>query len=169
MRTARHLLLSSSPCLAAIAIVVGTAASARADEPSAPVAVAINAPGDRAASSASSAPSDLAAAADDATEPVEDPHLLDVRAAAAEVSLRMGALRTCYERELRHQSTLAGTIVLRISVGKSGTVKRAGVARDEIKSRALGRCLVSRLQGARFAPPLAGAFELAYPLRFRPR
>lgn len=101
--------------------------------------------------------------------PVVDARLADLQSAADEMKLRMGALRACYERELRHQPTLGGTIELRLTVARNGTVRRARVARDEIGSRSLGTCLVARLQGTRFAPPLAGAFELAYPLRFKAR
>lgn len=98
-----------------------------------------------------------------------DPRLADVQAAAEEMGRRRGALRACYERQLRHDEQIAGTVELRLTIGKSGSVRRVQVSRDQLGNRAMNRCLVSHLRGARFAPPLAGAFELAYPLRFRTR
>lgn len=79
-----------------------------------------------------------------------------------------GTVRRCYDAALRHEPELGGRVVIRITIGKSGTITAAssqggrGVPdqrkhRTALGSAEVGRCIASGLRGAHLPGARGGA------------
>lgn len=94
---------------------------------------------------------------------------LDPQAVAAKIRQYKGAIVACYESALKRDRGLAGSIMLRFTVHKSGRVSKVEVEDDTMHDDGMLRCLVEHASAWRF-PPLQGEAEhsqFAYPFTFR--
>lgn len=69
---------------------------------------------------------------------------------------REGALRSCYERELKKNPSLGGKLTVKFTIGGAGRVTSASVTKHLDGSSAVGECVVSRIQTWKFPSPEGG-------------
>ena len=144
-------------CAALLALAAALPGAARAD-------AVDGTAGDPPAARAEAAPEPAADAAPAARFDV----VLDPGVVAFEMGRRRRGIADCYERALRHDPALAGSVELRFTVARDGTVRNVTLARDGLRSRSVRACVVALLDGARFPAPPRGAMSFSYPLHFRP-
>lgn len=80
---------------------------------------------------------------------------------------RQAAIRACYQRELRNVPTLAGEVVIDVTLAPSGAVASASVVSSADGLDAVAACAVRVTRGFRFNPgPEGGAVTYTVPLAF---
>jgi Ca-activated chloride channel homolog len=81
---------------------------------------------------------------------------LDESAALRVVRRRTGAVKHCYERELKTKPTLAGSLLIDFTISEQGRVLKASVLENTTGDPPLDRCVVSKLKRWRFPKPEGG-------------
>ncbi|HEU4403970.1 MAG TPA: AgmX/PglI C-terminal domain-containing protein [Polyangiaceae bacterium] len=85
----------------------------------------------------------------------------------SEVQARAGRARGCYQRALRQNEGLRGSMSVALRIDTGGTICSAGVAGDTTGSPEVARCVVSMFQGQRLgSAPSGGCVDMKVPLRF---
>jgi Ca-activated chloride channel family protein len=85
------------------------------------------------------------------------------------IQAHQSELKHCYERERSQTPSLAGRLVLRFTLTKSGGVTDVTVTEDTLGSPALSACVVQRFAAFRFPGSRAsGKVVVSYPLVFKP-
>lgn len=84
------------------------------------------------------------------------------------VNRRAGALKSCYESELKKDNTLKGKIEVQFTIQPSGRVSVARVTTNTMNSTAVGSCIVAQIQRWRFPQPSGGDVTVKYPFVFTP-
>ena len=93
----------------------------------------------------------------------------DVRAVTRMIQTRQSAIRGCYERELRNDPTLSGTIRVQVTIQESGSTT-GRVLENGMGSDAVSRCITGVIGGFRFTPgPEGGSVVYAFPFVFEPQ
>lgn len=83
--------------------------------------------------------------------------------------LRLSAIRACYERELRSAPTIAGRVVLEMTIEPSGLVSRTAAPENTTGSEAVAACVTGTARRFRFNPgPEGGSVTYRYPVVFAP-
>ena len=83
------------------------------------------------------------------------------------VSSHQAELRSCYERGVLENPTLAGTFTVRIVLDKNGSVGSASIQGSSLRSLSMHRCVLQLVRDWRFPPPSDGkAAAVEYPLTF---
>ena len=94
----------------------------------------------------------------------------DSKLVVAEVRKRLGAIKACYERELRRNPTLQGKVTVQFTIEQSGTVSKASAQENTTKDQAVAACVVDAVKRFRFNPgPEGGSVVFAYPFVFAPQ
>lgn len=93
---------------------------------------------------------------DDSSAPVEIESMVRLRAAQ---------IRACYERRLKRDPSLAGTVSLRLRVGDAGQVTRVSVEESTLPDPLVGECLRREAAGWSFA--VGRNATVVYPFVFR--
>jgi len=94
----------------------------------------------------------------------------DVRHVTHMIRVRQAAIRACYERELRTNPTLRGSVRVTMTIQESGDVTGVRVTESTLGSPAIEECLVGVLQHFRFRPgPEGGSVTYAFPFVFEPQ
>jgi|GEM_PF-3686690 len=78
---------------------------------------------------------------------------------------RRSQIRSCYERSLKHNPELAGTVTLRLHLDDSGRVSTSAVDSETLSEPAVGRCLRNEAAGWSF--PGGRNATIVYPFVFR--
>ncbi|MBZ0120643.1 MAG: TonB family protein [Sandaracinaceae bacterium] len=87
-----------------------------------------------------------------------------------QIRLRLRAIQSCYERELRNNPTLNGRVLVRFTIQTTGTISGATAAENTTGSPQVGNCVVNTIRTIRFNPgPEGGAVSYAYPFVFAPQ
>jgi TonB family protein len=73
-------------------------------------------------------------------------------------------LTSCYQREVNHDSTLAGTVQVRFEIAANGSVTSARVTKSSVRSEAVSECLTERISFLKF--PAKGRAVVNYPFVF---
>lgn len=102
------------------------------------------------------------------TEAPEVDGSLDSAQIASVVRRRIKSLQDCYERELKRDGSLSGKIEVEFTIGESGRVDEARVSNNEMGSKAVGSCLVSRVRRWKFPTPDGGSVTVNFPFIFTP-
>jgi hypothetical protein len=76
-------------------------------------------------------------------------------------------LTSCYQREVNHDSTLAGTVQVRFEIAANGSVTGARVTSSTVRSEAVSECLTERISFLKF--PAKGRAVVNYPFVFSVR
>ena len=92
---------------------------------------------------------------------------LDPGQLAREVRGRMGALRACYERSLKRNPTLAGKLVLQLSITPAGTVSAVALTSDSLDDPDLASCVRRSVLRWRFPAPEGGGIDVSFPFVFQ--
>ena len=88
---------------------------------------------------------------------------IDNNAVAAVFSRRKGAIKACYEKELRRNAGLKGRITLRFTIGTSGRITNIDVSQNTTGDDAIASCIIDKVQSWKFDPPSGGAVTFTYP------
>ena len=84
------------------------------------------------------------------------------------VNRRKGALKNCYESELKKDPTLSGKIKVQFTIQPSGRVSVARVIENTMGSQSVARCISSQVKRWRFPKPQGGDVTIAFPFFFKP-
>jgi TonB family protein len=84
------------------------------------------------------------------------------------VRRRQGALKGCYESELKKDDSLKGKIKVQFTIETSGRVSSVKVIQNTMGSRAVAKCISSQMKRWRFPKPSGGSVTIAYPFVFTP-
>lgn len=87
--------------------------------------------------------------------------VLDKNAVATVIRQRVGAVQSCYERELKKNPSLKGKLVVQFTIGTAGRVTSASVVSNGLNSAEVGSCVVSRIQSWRFPKPEGGSVTVS--------
>ncbi|MBM4318434.1 MAG: energy transducer TonB [Deltaproteobacteria bacterium] len=82
------------------------------------------------------------------------------------VRMRLKAVKSCYERELKKDPKLAGKIVIQFTIGEIGRVTSSKVASSTMSNPNVGRCILARMEQWRFPQPKGGSVTVSYPFVF---
>ena len=86
------------------------------------------------------------------------------------IKTRIGAIRACYERELRRNPTLAGKVTIEFTIEVRGNVSGVKVADNTTGEKAVGDCVANAISNFRFNPgPEGGSVSFSYPFVFAPQ
>ena len=77
-------------------------------------------------------------------------------------------IQYCYGNELKHDPSLAGKLVVAITVSASGRVTEATVVQNTVRSQALSACALSQIREWRFPAIEGGATTFQAPFVFTP-
>ena len=80
---------------------------------------------------------------------------------------QLGGIRSCYERELRNNPTLAGRLNVSFTIGTSGRITTASTS-GLPAAPAVGTCVTGRLRGLVFPVPEGGSVGFDFPFTFTP-
>lgn len=80
------------------------------------------------------------------------PDVLDTALVTRTLRMRSAAIRRCYELELRVDTTLAGRLLVSVTVAPSGAAT-ATIRENTVASEAVGACVIHVIQGIRLSPP----------------
>jgi hypothetical protein len=80
---------------------------------------------------------------------------------------RAAQIRNCYERRLKRDPSLAGTVSLRLRVGDAGQVSKVGVEESTMPDELVGECL--RREAAGWSFSVGRNATVVYPFVFRPQ
>lgn len=86
------------------------------------------------------------------------------------VNRKKPALKGCYERELKKDKTLRGTVKVRFTILTSGRVDKSRIVilQNTIRSKAVAKCIKNNIKRWRFDKPSGGDVTIAYPFVFTP-
>lgn len=94
----------------------------------------------------------------------------DASLVVAMIKKRIGAIRACYERELKRNPTLAGKVTIEFTIQPQGNVTGAKVAANTTNDDNVGACVKNAVGGFRFNPgPEGGSVTFSYPFVFAPQ
>lgn len=80
--------------------------------------------------------------------------------------LHNGAMRKCYERQLKANPSLAGKVRLLVRIGSSGSVSSANASG---LSGQVHKCMVTQAKTMKFPKPDGGSVSVSKPYRFSPK
>lgn len=102
---------------------------------------------------------------------VEGSGRFDARFVVRMIRTRQAALTACYERELRSEPTLEGTVVLTIRIEESGAVSAVrALPESTLSNAAVAACVTGVVQRFGFASgPEGGPFTAVMTLGFEPQ
>jgi TonB family protein len=77
-------------------------------------------------------------------------------------------IQYCYGNELKHDPSLAGKLVVSLTVSASGRVTQASIVHDSVRSQALSACALSQIREWRFPAIAEGVTTFQAPFVFTP-
>lgn len=99
---------------------------------------------------------------------VSDSDAIDPGIVTRTLATRRAAFRSCYERELRNDPTLAGRVTVSFDVTTVGTTDACQADQNTFATDAIATCLTRMVQRLRFAPPPETAVHVQFPVTFTP-
>jgi TonB family protein len=76
-----------------------------------------------------------------------------------------GAIKYCYERELKNNPSLAGKIVAVFTIGSEGEVRSFQIVNSTL-SPSVGDCVAEKIKRLRFSKPKGGEVTVRMPFIF---
>ena len=93
---------------------------------------------------------------------------LDKDAIAEVIRRNLGQIRYCYERQLSSNRDLYGKVLVKFTIGATGTVAEQRVDNSTLKSAMVEGCILRRLAGWKFPLPKGGTqVRVSYPFLFK--
>ncbi len=92
---------------------------------------------------------------------------IDAGRVASMIRGQLGGIRSCYERALRNNPTLAGRLEVRFTIGPAGRVTSASSSGLSAAPE-VGSCVASRIRGLVFPQPEGGSVDFSFPFTFAP-
>ncbi|MCC6157400.1 MAG: TonB family protein [Deltaproteobacteria bacterium] len=94
---------------------------------------------------------------------------LDASSVSAQIRKYTGGVRNCYERQLKIDPSLSGSVRVSFSIGGDGSVQGCSVTSSSIASSEVGSCVCSRIERWRFEPSAdGGGSSVNYSFVFTP-
>jgi len=94
----------------------------------------------------------------------------DATLVVQKIKAQISAIRSCYERELKSNPTLAGKVTIQFTIEERGTVSGVKVSDNTTGSPPVGTCVANAIQRFRFNPgPDGGSVTFSYPFVFAPQ
>lgn len=94
---------------------------------------------------------------------------LDPSSVSAQIRKYTGGVRNCYERQLKIDPTLSGSVRVAFNIGGDGSVQGCSVTSSSIASSEVGSCVCSRIERWRFEPSAdGGGSSVNYSFVFTP-
>ena len=93
---------------------------------------------------------------------------LDQAEVARMIRKKLPQLQACYTKALKRDASLAGKILLELTVGETGKVVDAVIEEDSVDSQSVNTCLLRRARSWRFAVRLDSEAIVGIPLIFQP-
>jgi serine/threonine protein kinase len=82
---------------------------------------------------------------------------------------RLGAIRTCYDRELQRDQRIRGVLTLGLTIEPGGRISDVTTERDTTGTPEIADCVRTKLASLVVRPPpKGGRVRVSYPLRFTP-
>ncbi len=78
------------------------------------------------------------------------------------------AMQSCYERELKKDSNLEGTVELSLTIATNGSVRRTRVTGGDLRNDQVHECLKENARQWTFPEPEGGAAKVRKPYSFAP-
>ncbi len=94
--------------------------------------------------------------------------VLDGNSIAKVVRRRKGAIKNCYERQLKRNPKLSGKVKVQFTILESGRVGQTRILEDSVGDPQVGRCIASAMKRWRFPKPDGGSVTVAFPFVFAP-
>ncbi|MFH1434371.1 MAG: AgmX/PglI C-terminal domain-containing protein [Pseudomonadota bacterium] len=94
---------------------------------------------------------------------------IDPKVARAYIKNNTGKVRQCYEKELKINNLLMGTVNTSILVNTDGSVANIKILSDTVRSSALKQCMKKEIISWNFPKPEGGRAEVQFPFRFEPK
>ena len=92
---------------------------------------------------------------------------IDKEAVRRVIRANINSIRYCYNRELRANSNLYGTLTLQWNITEGGVPQKFSTIKNTLKSKKLAACVTSRLKGLKFPePPKDREATVKYPFSF---
>ena len=92
---------------------------------------------------------------------------IDVAAVNTFINVRFGQLRACYERRLKVDSSLKGTLDLNISIASTGKVNWVSVNRNTVRDSKMLSCVRRTIRSWDFPKPQGGRVIVAKTFHFK--
>jgi hypothetical protein len=94
---------------------------------------------------------------------------LDKKDIKAGVAKGVSAVRSCYEKGLRKDPKLAGTVSVQFVIGGGGKVSSAVVAKSDLSDPSVANCVAKAVKKLEFPEPKGGGnVVVTYPFVLRP-
>lgn len=93
---------------------------------------------------------------------------LDMAAVSKVVGRRKGAVKSCYEKQLKRNPKLAGKVKVQFTILESGRVSDVRIVEDSTRDDEVGKCIVNRMKRWRFPKPQGGTVTVSFPFVFAP-
>ena len=94
----------------------------------------------------------------------------DATIVVRKIKSQINAIKSCYERELKNNPTLAGKVAIEFTIEVHGTVSGVKVTANSTGSTAVGSCVANAIARFRFSPgPTGGGVTFSYPFVFAPQ
>lgn len=94
----------------------------------------------------------------------------DARVVIRMIQTRQAAIRACYERELRSDPTLSGSIRVSLTIQETGSVTNVRATENSMGNAGVASCIVGVIQRFRFTPgPDGGSVTFQFPFVFEPQ
>ncbi|MCL4195743.1 MAG: TonB family protein, partial [Thermoguttaceae bacterium] len=94
---------------------------------------------------------------------------LDASSVSAQIRKYTGGIRACYERQLKIDPSLSGSVRVAFNIGGDGSVQGCSVTSSSIASSEVGSCVCSRIERWRFEPSAdGGGSSVNYSFVFTP-
>ena len=92
---------------------------------------------------------------------------MNTNAVGTTIRRGMRAIRSCYQRGLKRNPSLAGKITVRIAVNTMGRVTAVYIDADTVGDPQVTGCIKNYIKRWRFPPPEGGTAEIAVPFNFK--
>ncbi len=94
--------------------------------------------------------------------------MIDQNGVSRVIRSRLGAIRNCYEIQLKLDSTIKGTLRIAIAVSATGEVVSVSVLSNTTGNAAVAECVCQRIRGWRFPPAGENTAEISQTFVFTP-
>lgn len=93
---------------------------------------------------------------------------IDKNAVRSAIMARLGGPKSCYERALNTNPSLAGKVKVSFIIGASGGVAGCNVVQNTVGDSMVGACVCSKIQRIPFPKPEEGTVTVSYTFVFQP-
>ena len=94
---------------------------------------------------------------------------IDPKKARSYIKNNTSRVRQCYEKELKVNNLLMGTVKTSILVNTDGSVANIKFLSDTVRSSPLKQCMKKEILSWNFPKPEGGRAEVQFPFRFEPK